>query len=104
MSTATVSAFPVTAEIPAFEGQQVDSVTVKISGLSTLDAADGLVVGVDDRIRCVGEFRVTSVRHYVDTDGNLVREQTLKPITVTTCPFDPSDPMDDGVVRARPRP
>jgi hypothetical protein len=90
--------------VPAFEGQQVDAVTIKISGLSSLDSAENLVVGVDDRVRCVGEFKVTGVRHYVDKDGNLVREQTMKPITVTTCPWDPTDPHDDGVVRARPRP
>lgn len=104
MTSATVSQFPVAPELPAFEGQAVDHVTIKITGLSTLDSAEHLVVGVDDRIRCVGEFKVTAVRHYVDPDGNLVREQTLKPLTVTTCPWDPSDPTDDGVVRARPRP
>jgi hypothetical protein len=87
--------------IPSFEGQNVDTSTVKISGLSALDNAEGLVVSTDDRVRLVGEFTVVGIRHYVDKNGDLVREQVLKPVKVETCPWNPADPTDDGVIRAR---
>lgn len=90
--------------LPRFEGQTVDGSTVKISGLSALDNAEGIVITTDDRVRIVGEFKVTGIRHYVDKDGQLIREQVLKPIQVETCPWDPSDPHDDGIIRSRPQP
>lgn len=88
--------------LPRFEGQTVDGSTVKISGLSSLDNAEDIVISTDDRVRIVGEFKVVGVRHYVDKDGHLIREQVLKPLKVETCPWDPSDPDDDGIIRARP--
>lgn len=97
-----VSHLPAQPPLPAFEGQQVDYSTVKVSGLSSLENVDNVVISTDDRVRLVGEFKVTSVRHFVDGDGKLVREQVLKPLVVTTCPWDPTDPTDDGIVRARP--
>lgn len=91
---------------PAFEGQVVEGSEIKISGLSALDGqqVEGKIISTDDRVRLVGEFKVVSVRHYLNKDGKLVREQTLKPERVDLCPWDPSDPDDDGILRARPRP
>lgn len=97
-----VSTFPNPA-IPAFEGAPVQETTVKISGRSEIEDVESTVLSTDDRVRLVGEYRVTSVRHYVDEKtGNLVREQTLKPLNITLCPWDPSDPNDNGIVKARP--
>lgn len=90
-----------TPPIPAFEGQAVDNSTIKISGLSAIEDVDGVVISTDDRVRLIGEFTVTGIRHYRDKDGQLVREQVLKPVRVEMCPWDPNDPDDDGVIRAR---
>ena len=91
--------------IPRFEGLPVAALRVKISGLSQITGDDGDVMpvfSVDDRVRLVGEFKCVGVRHYVDPkNGEVIREQILAPIGVTTCPWDPQDPADDGVVRAR---
>lgn len=99
-----VSQLPVNPSIPNFEGAPVSSATMKIVGRSEIEDTEGVVITTDDRVRLVGEYRVTGVRHYVDKNGELVREQTLKPLSVTLCPYDPSDPSDDGIVRARKRP
>lgn len=88
--------------LPRFEGQTVDGSSVRISGLSALDNAEGIVISTDDRVRIVGEFKVVGIRHYVDKDGKLIREQVIKPLRVETCPWDPADPTDDGIIRARP--
>jgi hypothetical protein len=63
-----------------------------------------IVISTDDRVRLVGEYRVVGVRHDVDDKtGEVIRIQILKPISIQLCPWDPSDPTDDGIVRARPR-
>lgn len=97
---------PISRPYPAFEGQVVEGVELKISGLSSIDAdqIEGKVISTDDRVRLVGEFKVVSVRHYVNKDGQLIREQMIKPERVDLCPWDPTDPTDDGILRARPRP
>lgn len=86
---------------PAFEGQPVEGVRIKVAGLSSVALPDDVLLSTDDRIRMVGEFRVVAVRHFIDDKtGQLVREQVVRPILLEPCPFDPSDPTDDGVVRA----
>lgn len=95
---------PPNPPLPTFEGQVVESSTIKISGLSSLEGVEGKVVSTDDRVRLVGEFTVVSVKHFIDKDGKLCREQVLKPARIELCPWDPADPTDDGIVRARPRP
>ena len=87
--------------IPQFEGLPVHQVKAKISGLSAVDAEDLPIFTVDDRVRLIGEFKCIGVRHVADKNGDIVREQILTPVIVDVCPFDPSDPNDDGVVRAR---
>ena len=87
--------------IPQFEGLPVTAIAVKISGLSTVDAEGLPVFSVDDRVRLIGEFKCTAVRHTVDKNGDVIREQILTPIGVDTCPWDVNDPSDDGVLRAR---
>lgn len=102
---ASVSQFPAQPQIPRFEGADVSSVSIKISGKSEVAGADDVVISTDDRVRLVGEYRVTAVRHYVDDKtGEIVREQILKPLAIQLCPWDPSDPTDDGIVRARQLP
>ena len=87
--------------IPQFEGAPVESVEMRISGLSKVDAEEAPVFTVDDRVRLVGEFKCVGVRHETNKNGDLIRVQMLSPITVDTTPWDPSDPDDDGVIRAR---
>jgi hypothetical protein len=89
--------------IPSFEGAPVSTARMKISGASAIEAADDIVISTDDRVRLVGEYRVVGVQHSVDDKtGELVRVQVLKPIAIQLCPWDPTDPTDDGIVRARP--
>lgn len=88
-------------EIPAFEGKAVASAVVEFSGNPKgLQDDPNLVVGIDDRVRLAGVYRVVEVKHVVDTaTGELVRKQILRPVTLDRIPFDPSDPDDDGVLR-----
>ena len=88
--------------IPHFEGREVNAVSVKIVGAMPTDALpENMIVSVDDRVRLVGEYKVVSVRHAVDPKtGDLVREETLKPLLVDLIPWDDTDPQDDGIIRA----
>lgn len=84
-----------------FEGRAVNKTEVKISGLTGLsDAYTGLKIGIDDRVRMVVEARATKVNHYTNTDGDLVRSQELKVFAAEIIPWDPTDPNDDGILRA----
>jgi hypothetical protein len=92
-----------TPRVPIFDGQTVDRYEVKISGVATLDDHEHAipVVSLDDRVRVVGGYRVTKVIHYLDDKtGEVVRQSTLSPMSAEICPWDPSNPADDGVVRA----
>lgn len=89
--------------IPDFEGAAVTATQIKMTGSATVDAYDDVVISLDDRVRIVGEFRVVAVHFKVDPrTGETVREQILKPIELQLCPWDPTDPQDNGIVRARP--
>ena len=95
-----------TQALPEFEGQAVEGYDWKISGVAPVTPTSiGTVlpmVSVDDRVRMVGEFRVIGVRHHIDKKtGSLVREAVLSPMTLVPCPWDPSDPKDDGVIRRK---
>lgn len=99
-AAATVTALPTTPPIPAFEGQVVDGLEIKITGLTSLDV-ENLIISTDDRVRLVGEFRCKSVRHYINNDSKLIRQMTITAERAEPCPWDPSDATDDGVIRAR---
>lgn len=89
--------------IPKFEGAAVVSTTTKISGTAPIDTDEDLIISIDDRVRLVGEYRVVGVMFKVDPKtGDTVREHLLKPVEVTLCPWQPNDPTDNGIVRARP--
>lgn len=83
-----------------FEGRVVEGTVTKIVGLTGLDDSNGMVLHTDDRLRLVVEARVTGVNHAVDKDGKLIRTHTVKVIVADPAPWDPSDPDDDGVLRA----
>jgi hypothetical protein len=87
-----------------FEGAQVGMTKVKISGVASIDTTDNLMLSLDDRVRAVGEYRVVKVMFYADAKtGETVRLQVLTPVApLAVVPFDPSNPADDGIVRARP--
>lgn len=100
------AATPTTAGIPAipsFEGAPVATTSIKISGATSVETYGDEVVSLDDRVRLIGEYRCVQVTHMVDPKtGDAVRVQILKPLSVTLCPWDPSDPKDNGIVKARP--
>jgi hypothetical protein len=89
--------------LPSFEGAVVTTSTTKISGACPIDEAETKAMSIDDRVRLVGEYRVVGVSFKVDTKtGDTVREHLLKPVQIELCAWDPSDPSDDGIIRARP--
>lgn len=93
-----------TEPIPAFEGRPVDSTLVKVTGAIPLDDLNDTVLGVDDCVQMLSMFKVVAVHHQVDDKtGNLRRIQILKPIEMALQPIDPTDPGDDGIVRALPQ-
>lgn len=83
-----------------FEGRKVDSSEVRIAGVTGLDSLDDWLLGVDDRVRIVVETRVTSVDHYTNKDGKLIRRHTLKALRTDVTPWDPGNPDDRGVLRS----
>jgi hypothetical protein len=87
-------------ETLTFEGRVVDGTSTKITGLTSLDETNGLVLHTDDRVRLIVETRVTGVNHAVDKDGQLIRTHLLKVLTADPAPWDPTDEDDDGVLRA----
>lgn len=91
--------------IPDFEGRQVDSTTVVMSGKVPIgDALGEEVLSIDDVVQLVSMFKVVKVGHDVDaTTGKLVRVQHLKPIEAALKPIDDKDPDDIGIIRALPR-
>lgn len=86
---------------PPFEDIPVELSETKISGLSTLNDSD-LLIQMNDRVRIVIETRATAVSHSFDKEGRFVRQQQLKVIAVDLAPWNPLDPHDDGILRARP--
>ncbi len=86
---------------PMFEGKDVKGLGIKITQLSQMNSPDMPVFRVDDRLRVVGVFKCIGVRHYTDKNGDLIREQIVVPVELEPCPWDPTDPNDDGVARER---
>lgn len=90
--------------IPHFEGHPVDATTLKISGLVDGQDLSDVVVGVDDVVQMLSQYKVVGIYHRVDNKtGRIIREQYLRPVEVTLVPIDPNDPNDDGIIRALPR-
>lgn len=95
----TVHRLPNNMPIPQFEGKEVKSADLILSGLKELDEDPNLVVGVDDRVRIVVVVRVTDVNHTLDSDGEFKRVAKAKVISAARVPFDPND-NDGGIIRA----
>ncbi len=91
-------------DIPAFEGHPVEATIMKMSGAAPLDDLDDTVIGVDDVVQMISQFRCIGIHHKVDEKtGALVRVQVLRPVEMALMPIDPSNPDDDGIIRAMPR-
>ena len=91
------------SSLPVFEKANVAKTEIKISGACAIESFGEITVGLDDRVRAVGEFRVAKVLHYVNKEGDVVRQQILAPIgELILSPWDSTDPNDDGIVRVRP--
>lgn len=94
---------PLVQPIPDFEKAPVSAAAIKISGTVSVDTYQDTIVSLDDRVRLVGEYRVVGVNFKVDEKtGETKREQILRPINLQLCPWDPADPNDQGIVKARP--
>jgi hypothetical protein len=90
--------------IPAFEGHPVDASIIRVSGSAPMDDLADVVLGVDDVVQMITQYRCVGVSHAVDEkNGTLTRVHHIKPIEMTLAPIDPSDPEDDGIIRALPR-
>lgn len=91
-----------TGQYPEFEGHAIEYVVTKVTG--TVQIPDDQVLHLDDRIRVISEWRIVAVNHRMDKDGKWFREQVIKhfesPGVATTaiCPWDPSDPTDNGIL------
>ena len=100
---ATPAASSPAGSLPTFEKANVTKTEIKISGACAIESFGEITVGLDDRVRAVGEFRVAKVLHYVNKEGDVVRQQILAPIgELVLSPWDSTDPTDDGIVRVRP--
>lgn len=110
-NSATATAAPAPAAVtvastPApsmeFEKAAVATSVVKTSGSAQVETY-GETISIDDRVRVVTEYRVKSVGFEVQKDGSIARVQVIvpegEPVLV---PWDPTDPMDKGIIRARP--
>lgn len=90
------------APVMEFEKANVATSVVKTSGSAIVETY-GEIVSIDDRVRVVTEYRVKSVGFEVQKDGSVARVQVIvpegEPVIVA---WDPSDPMDKGIIRARP--
>lgn len=90
-----------TDTIPAFEGHPVSSTAVKITGKLVTDDLQGYVLRQDDVVQVLCQYKVVGVHHNVDDKtGELVRVQLLRPTEMVLAPIDPTDPDDDGIIRA----
>ncbi len=89
-----------TPDIPRFEGREVSYVVIKISGVGKVQMEETTVFSMDDLVRLVGEYRCVGVNFKEDRDGQIYREQTVVPKEIDTCPWDPDDPTDTGILRA----
>lgn len=93
-----------TPAIPFFEERPVAYTVIKISGVGKVQTHDTPVIRLDDLVRLIGEYRCVGVFHREDKDGEIYREQVLVPKEIDTCPWEPDDPNDDGIIRYRPLP
>lgn len=97
----------ITAGGPAldrFEGAQVSKAETKLTGTYVMAGEEATSLAIDDRVRVIAEYRVVGVRFEANANGDLVRTHLLKVIEAERCPYDPSDPTDDGIWRSRPKP
>jgi len=87
-----------------FEGAQVGATEIKISGQCSVDTGGDLMVTLDDLVRAIGVYRVIKVLHYVHPKtGETIRQMVVSPVDqLVVTPFDATNPLDDGIVRARP--
>lgn len=87
--------------IPAFEGHIVHGTAVKMSGAIPMDNLDDVIIGQDDVVQVIAQFKCVGVNHHANGKGELIRIQTLRPVGMALEPFEVG--RDDGVLRALPR-
>ncbi len=76
------------ADLPAFEGQQVDFARLKLTSVNDLEVLDE-AVHIDDIVKLVCEGRVVRVDHVVDDKtGRLKRVHTVKVLDAFALPWE----------------
>jgi hypothetical protein len=86
---------------PSYEGHPVEGVMIKMSGSMLAEGMEDVVVGIDDIVQVVSQFRCVGVHHDVEkSTGKLIRVQILRPIEAALAPFDPSNPEDRGILHS----
>ena len=88
--------------LPHFEGKPVVGTAIKISGAVPMEDLEGAVIGIDDVVQVVGQFRCINVTHVVNGQGDLVRVQVLRPMFMVPSPIDPDDPSGDFIIKQPP--
>lgn len=91
-------------QIPNYEGHPVENTAIKMSGAIPMDDLESAVIGIDDVVQLIAQFRCVGVQHTVDKDGNLTRVHVLRPMVMVPHSIDPTDPQGDFIIRALPRP
>lgn len=91
-------------EIPRYEGHPVQGTAIKMSGAIPMDDLEGAIIGIDDIVQLVAQFKCVAVQHNADKDGNLIRVHVLRPMIMVPHSFDEEDPAGDFIMRALPRP
>lgn len=92
--------------IPSYEGHPVQGTAIKMSGAIPMDDLEGAIIGIDDVVQLICQFRCVAVNHVADKDGNLVRVHVLRPFVMVPHAIEglSGDGPDDFIMRALPRP
>lgn len=89
---------------PSFEGHPVAGTAIQMSGAIPMDDLEGSVIGIDDVVQLICQFKCVNVHHKVNKDGELIRTHVLRPVIMIPKSLDPDDEGGDFVLRALPRP
>lgn len=89
--------------IPNFEGHPVIATAIKMSGATPMDELSDVVIGVDDLVQMISQFRCVGIQHQVNPKtGELIRVQVLRPVEMVLLPI--VEGQDNGIARALPTP
>lgn len=91
--------------IPGYEGHAVHGTAIKMSGAIPMDDLEGAVIGIDDIVQMICQFRCVAVNHIADKNGDLIRVHVLRPFMMVPHAIEGElEGPDDYIMRALPRP